>query len=162
MTTFVLALEPDPGFAAEVMNAKECVRELGGAQQYLDHPPHVTLYVLRSAETAASLASLLPPLSAPICQLRGWHVFRDDALTGGHTLVYAFRGESVTRLQQLQRSLIAALSPLRDVDASRDQYATSREQLGPIYWGHVARCGYPYVGSDWHPHITVASIRPDR
>jgi hypothetical protein len=159
-----LALEPDEPFAAEVLGWKERVRRLVGEQRYLDHPPHLTLCmsVFRvEADLAGPIEGLCRDLAAPAVTIRGWHVFEGDRLTGGHTLVCDVAPETREPLRRVQEETIAAVAPLRDPDATRTCYDESWHRLSDEERANVTRCGFPFVGPIWHPHVTVASIRPE-
>lgn len=159
-----LALEPDDAFAAEVLAFKERVRRLVGDQRYLDHPPHMTLAmsVFRvEADVAAPIRALCRGLAAPAVTIGGWHVFEADQLTGNHTLVCDVAPDGREPLVRVQREAIAAAAPRRDPVATRKCYEESWERLSAGERANVEQFGFPFVGPIWHPHVTVASIRPD-
>lgn len=159
-----LALEPDDAFAAEVLGFKERVRRLVGEQLYLGHPPHLTLAmsVFRvEADVAGPIRDLCRGLAAPAVTIRGWHVFAADQLTGGHTLVCDVAPDAREPLARVQREAIGAAAPLRDPVATRACYDESWERLSAGERANVEQFGFPFVGPIWHPHVTVASIRPD-
>jgi len=159
-----VALEPDDAFAAEVLAFKARVRRLAGEQRYLDHPPHLTLSmsVFRvEADVVAPLRRLSRGLAAPAVTIRGWHVFEADRLTGHHTLVCDVAPDGRGPLARVQREAIAAAAPRRDPLATRQCYDESWERFSADERANVEQFGFPFVGPIWHPHVTVASIRPD-
>jgi len=159
-----LALEPDEAFAAEVLAFKERVRRLVGKQLYLDHPPHLTLAmsVFRTeGDMSGPIGELCRGLAAPAVTIRGWHVFEADQLTGSHTLVCDVAPDTREPLVRVQREAIGAAAPLRDPVATRECYDESWERLSAEERANVERFGFPFVGPIWHPHVTVASIRPE-
>jgi len=159
-----LALEPDDAFAAEVLAFKARVRHLVGDQLYLDHPPHLTLAmsVFRvEADVSGPIRDLCRGLAAAAVTIRGWHVFEADQLTGNHTLVCDVAPDGREPLVRVQREAIAAAAPRRDPVATRQCYDQSWERLSADERANVEQFGFPFVGPIWHPHVTVASIRPD-
>src|SRR5262245_61029621 len=158
-----LALTPDPRFAATVKKYKARVREAVGPQLYLDDPPHVTLYLAVFGDGERLLERLareLADIPTPRAEVTGWHVFANDVLTGNQTLVFDFRPEDREALRQVQAAVVSAAAPLRDGKATVARYAARLDKLAPVEADCIARCGFPFVGSAWHPHVTVASIRP--
>ncbi|HUT93627.1 MAG TPA: 2'-5' RNA ligase family protein [Thermoguttaceae bacterium] len=159
-----LALEPDDAFAAEVLAFKERVRRLVGEQLYLDHPPHLTLAmsVFRvEADVAGPIRELCRGLAAPAVTIRGWHVFEADQLTGSHTLVCDVAPDAKEPLARVQQEAIAAAAPRRDRVATRECYDESWDRLSDEERANVEQFGFPFVGPIWHPHVTVASVRPE-
>jgi 2'-5' RNA ligase len=154
-----LALDPGAWLGGAIQAAKDEVRALAGSQRYLEDPPHLTLFVGvftdRSAVPAV-LAGAVP--EAPSIGVQGWHVFRDDPLTGGHTLVAALDPAGMAPLRRLQAAALATVAPLRDLRASRDRYAAVHDRLSPVRQASLDRHGFPFTGDDWHPHVSVASI----
>jgi 2'-5' RNA ligase len=156
-----LALDPEPWLAAAIHAAKATVRDLVGAQRYLDDPPHLTLFVGSFPDrlaVARRLAEQAASWRAPVAAAVGWHVFHDDPLTGGHTVVARLEPGALAPLRRLQGDALAAVAPLRDLDASRARYAGARDRLAPVRLESLDRHGFPFTGDDWQPHVSVASI----
>jgi 2'-5' RNA ligase len=162
--TCVLALEPDDAFARQVVAYKEQVGRRVGEQLYADHPPHLTLYLAvfdRAAGLTGPIGSLCRRLAAPTAAISGWHVFEGDHVTGQHTLVCNVAPESRPALHEVQQETIAVAAPLRKSSDTRACYDESWRRLSEEERVNVARFGFPFVGPIWHPHVTVASIRPE-
>jgi 2'-5' RNA ligase len=163
-TTCFLALLPDDAFAATVMEYKRLCESRIGPQLYLDDPPHLTLYLanfarLESLRLAAQV--LAGGMRAPSVKVCGWHVFRDDPLNGNHTLVCDIAPETRHNLVACQQHVCDAVSSLRDVSSTRARYTASWQNLSESAQNNVTQWGFPFVSSIWHPHVTVASIRPN-
>lgn len=164
VTTCFLALEPDETLFNTVLARKQQVRELSGDQQFLGDPPHSTLYLARFSDPSAIVspaAALARDLQTPQVELTGWHVFADDQLTGKHTLVCGLGEASKRNLRDVQRRFVESVAPLRDRDHTRARYDTAWDRLAPQERGSVDQWGFPYVGSIWQPHVTIASIDHD-
>lgn len=164
LQTRFLALEPDEPFAREVRSYKERVRRAVGEQLYLGDPPHLTLYVGvfgSQTDVTGPIRQLCRHLAVPAVTIRGWHVFQADQLTGNHTLVCDVAPDAREVLYRVQEETVAAALPLCDRRAARACYDQSWHRLSDGERSNVERFGFPFVGAIWHPHITVASVRPE-
>jgi ribonuclease H / adenosylcobalamin/alpha-ribazole phosphatase len=159
-----LALEPDVATAEQVRGYKARVRQLVGDQLYLSDPPHLTLYLamFSDVDTVVDAARrCAKSLAAPLLSIAGWHTFAGDPLTGLNTLVLDFTDRDRSRLRVVQQRVVSALSINRDATATLDRINGRWTQLSALERESACRWGFPYVGDGWHPHLTVASIRPD-
>lgn len=162
-TPYFVALVPDQTLSASVLRAKSKVLAVVGPQLYLDDPPHITAYlgVFRSEDAARDaflrITDALPPFDV---HTTGWHVYMADVLTGHNTLVAAIAHDAASRLRQAQECIVRAMAPYRDSSACERRYRNSWESLTPQRQLAVTTTGFPFIGSDWQPHVTVASITP--
>ncbi len=162
-TPLFVSLDPEPAIAALIERYKTRVRELVGEQLYLADPPHMTAFLasfIDETHIAAALAQLSEQLPAVDFNIVGWHVFAADRLTGNHTLVLQLDEAAEQNLREVQRQLIEHLAPLRDVAASTARYGARWEALDEKQRASVTTYGFPFTASGWHPHFTVASIKP--
>ena len=162
--TRVLALEPDDAFARHVLAYKERTRRLAGEQLYLSDPPHLTLYLAvygGGADLAGPIGALCRRVAVPTVTVRGWHVFQADQLTGNHTLVCDVTPDTRPPLEHIQPEAVNVAAPLRNPSATRACYDKSWHRLSEDQRANVERLGFPFVGPIWHPHVTVASVRPE-
>jgi 2'-5' RNA ligase len=158
-----LSLDPDPTIGDLVLRHKQQVQHLVGDQLFLNDPPHLTVYlaIFSSRQVVIDLAAeLAENLSPPEIDITGWHVFQRDQLTGNQTLVFQFSPHCITQLQAVQQSALRSFAPHRDVLASEARYSSRMQALGPVEWRSIQDFGFPFTGREWHPHLTVASIRP--
>src|SRR5262245_24334667 len=158
-----VSFDPDATLSALVRRYKRRVRQLVGAQTFLDHPPHITAYLAHfpdSAQVAVAnaIASLCETLSQEELRVVGFHVFAADALTGENTLVLRFDDDTQDRLRRLQNRVIEQLGELRDLPATKARYANRWNALSMDQQFAVEEQGFPYCGIGWHPHLTVGSI----
>ena len=159
-----VALHPDERLTALLWRYKERTRELAGPQTFLDHPPHLTVYLSEFPEgtrLSPSLEELAEGLAAPRVRVLGWHVFAGDPLTGGNTLVCDIHPEDQQALRRVQGRVVAAVSELRDRPATEERFSPRRSTLSDGQWADVTERGFPYLGDGWIPHFTVASIKPE-
>jgi 2'-5' RNA ligase len=163
LTTCFLALRPDDAFSARVLSYKQRTKQRIGPQLYLDDPPHLTLYLAsfpHVASLVAAASEIARRMRMPIARVGGWHVFRDDPLNGNHTLVCDIAPDQRHDLAVCQQRVCAAVSSLRDRDGSAARYAPFWPKLSEPARANVAQRGFPFVGAIWHPHVSIASIRP--
>jgi 2'-5' RNA ligase len=50
---------------------------------------------------------------------------------------------------------------LLNIESCIQRYSASWEKLSPVQRASTEAWGFPFTGSDWHPHVTVASIARD-
>ncbi|MCC7083495.1 MAG: 2'-5' RNA ligase family protein [Pirellulales bacterium] len=162
-TPLFLSLDPEPGIASLVKRYKRRVRHAVGEQLYLNDPPHLTCYLAHFSDSRAVIAAtsrFIADLAAPEINISGWHVFEGDQLTGNNTLVLDFDELTRHRLRQMQSQIIDAIAPLRDRTATREHFAPRWGALSVEQRCNVDDRGFPFCGVGWHPHFTIASIRP--
>jgi hypothetical protein len=163
LTTCFLALTPDDAFTTTVRKYKRRIGERIGPQLYLDDPPHLTLYLARFPQLAtlrAAAQTIAQALRAPAARICGWHVFRDDPLNGNHTLVCDIDPQHRRDLANCQRQICEGVSTLRDPESTRARYAPYWRKLPLTAQANVTQWGFPFVGPIWHPHVSIAAIRP--
>ena len=155
------ALEPAPAFASQIVAFKDRVRAMAGPQQFLDDPPHLTLYLAAFEEDAPLLEltkRMAASMKAPAANVHGWYVFPADALTGRDTLATGFDATDVAPLQEIQRRVVEILAPRRARAITRARYDAAWSNMNATLQHNVLHSGFPYVGPIWHPHVTIASI----
>jgi len=155
------ALIPDAAWSEHLLACKADILAAVGPQRYLEDPPHLTVHLAVYPEPAAMVAAVADCMQrclVPQVQVEGWHVFRDDPLTGGHTPVCAIAPAGQIALRIVQAQVIAALAPLRDTTATTARYAAHWDGLGSGRQASVRAHGFPFTGADWHPHVSVCSV----
>ncbi len=158
-----ISLEPDARLATFVRGYKRRVQQLVGDQLFLTDPPHTTLYLAafnnlnRVAKALLSVATQIEPIAV---SLTGWHVFSNDALTGNHTLVCHWSEASQRAARTIQSAVIKSLSPHRDPKTTEARFTSRWSSLTAAQQRSVLEKGFPFTGEAWHPHLTIASIRP--
>lgn len=161
--TDFISIDPSPSFSKIIDGYKAQVRELVGDQQYLAEPPHMTAYLAcfadgkKAGEAASQLAAKLDAFEIDIT---GWHVFDADPMTQRRTLVVDFTPQSQAYLRTLQSQIAQALAGAYDTEATFARYASAFDKFSTVQQEAVRSVGFPFMGSDWHPHFTIASIDP--
>lgn len=166
-TRIFVALRPHEPLDALIRGYKRRLLAAAGPQMYATDPPHTTLLVAnfpreRAAELLRAARDLAAATPAPEATIAGWHVFESDPLTGLHTLVCRYCNETCQRLRIVQRDVLAAVAPLRDVAATQAAIAPRLPLLSAEEQRCAAQFGFPYVGDGWIPHLTIASVRPSQ
>jgi 2'-5' RNA ligase len=157
-------LEPEEKLYNFILRAKKIVSETVGYQKYLEDPPHLTLQVGSFADmekVATTLQRVTQEADINSIYLNGWHVFRDDPLTGGNTVVTNFPDEYHIKLREIQSLVLQATRAFLNIEACFQRYSSSWEKLTPVQRASTEAWGFPFTGTDWHPHVTVASISRD-
>lgn len=155
MTEYVVTLTPDERAVEEVKSLKYRLRDIVGQQQYLDDEPHVTLYV-GDLDIDLKSGLDLPCLGRSTFDITGWEVFRDDTVTGNHTLVCQIKSQGIYKYQ---KEVAATLESYRRrpmierFEKTYDDFDERRQE-------NLTEYGYPFIGEGWKPHLTIASIDP--
>ena len=166
MTSFVtdfISVDPSPEFCRTINAYKQKVRDLVGDQVFLNEPPHMTAYLARFAEDtdlSQHVANLAWQIPVAKLQTTGWHVFDADPMTGNRTLVVNFDEASQRLLRSIQEQIGSALQNLYDKAATKQRYSEAWPHFAPQQCEAVETAGFPFWGSGWHPHFTIASINP--
>ncbi len=163
-TVMLLALEPDESLAVRIRAYKRRVETLIGEQPLVDQPPHMTMYLASFSspnEVQQVAGRVAEGWTAPRVEIIGWHVFYDDPLSGNNTLVCDVAPAAADPLRELQCEMIDHLAPLRDVPACAKRLSRITPSLSEDQTRCARSFGYPYVGPGWHPHLTIAAIRPE-
>jgi hypothetical protein len=157
-----LLIEPDGALRELVLAWKSRTAARCPSSAYVGHPPHITVWagdVADAARTEEALRAIAAALQEFCTARHVPHVFYDDGLAGwGHTC--AFASGLTDDLARLQFAVCDAIRPdaIRKADAQlpvalrREPFLRSWRQYG-----------FPFVGSHWIPHVTIASLptRPD-
>jgi 2'-5' RNA ligase len=155
MTEYVVTLTPNHRATDAVKRLKSKLRDLAGPQQYIDDEPHVTLYT-GDLDITPENGLDLPRLGDPTFEITGWEVFRNDTVTGNHTLVCRIESPGIN---EYQKKVAATLAPCREqpmierFEKTYDDFSERRQQ-------NISTYGFPFIGSGWKPHLTIASIDP--
>lgn len=164
-TRIFVALRPDEPLDALIRGYKRQLLAAAGPQLYATDPPHTTLYLAefatqRVADVIRAAGELAAAISIPAVVVEGWHVFESDPLTGLHTLVCRFDEATCQRLRLIQLQTIDALAPLHDREGTQQALQPRWGALNEEQRRRATVFGFPYVGSGWIPHLTIASVRP--
>jgi hypothetical protein len=168
MTAYVVTLEPDGLLCKKILNLKGEVRALAGDQQYLRDEPHLTLYAcdiggFASVESGfGGVAEKIRATYGPLkVEIAGWLVFKGDAVTRRDTLTCKVAGASLPALRSIQAAVVSFLNEHRRKEPLR-RYAAAADGMDQAARANIDAYGYPFVGENWKPHVSIASIEPDK
>lgn len=155
---YAVFLEPVGELRDFVIDRKRDVKDVWPGAIYVGHSPHSTLWVgqLHDADAAENALRLVAPSLEEWPPVAGVlpHVFYDDVLAdGGQTCALAI--PLTTGLANLQTAVAWTLSP--HIEKVTDQALPEALRHQPFLrsWQEY---GFPFVGSHWIPHFTIASL----
>lgn len=154
MKKYGIFLIPPAGVCQKIVEIKNEVASLDRDATYLTHPVHTSVFLFNTSlhldAIVIHLGELLSDLVKFEVEISGWYVFYNDILTHKHTLTMGLvRNQIISNLQTSIAKKITQLptEPIHYDSEWKGEYLTSFK-----LWG------YPFVGSHWIPHITIASV----
>ncbi|VVB78732.1 2'-5' RNA ligase superfamily protein [uncultured archaeon] len=164
MDKYYIALNPEKKLTDLINHQKSTVREMVGDQTYLSHPPHFTLFMF-TLNSPADIFNGLEKLVENMCKfkvgLENVHVFYNDLSTNANTLTYPVSNKSLEFLKELQSEVINVVDPFNTKSIYKKEDETYKKMSGDEKL-NVDLYGCPFVGNNWIPHITIASIEPSK
>jgi len=151
-----LVIEPAPLLAAELAARKARAGAQWPTAPFLHHPPHATLLAGVYESPDRWLAALRDALRhVPAFEIQSSVVitFPDDPTPG--TTTVAFDVAESVELRALQRTVAEVVAPFR-VAGAADTLAGLHRRSDAI--ASARQFGYPWVGSHWKPHFTIAAL----
>lgn len=158
-----IALRPSGKLYEFIKGCKaETVNQVG-AQKFVTDPPHTTLFVgiflrERLGSFMDELGAFAKSARTVNSTVRGWRVFESDPMTSGNTLVIEFADESQARFRETQATVLRLSKSSLDLTATRQSLQPRWGLLSDEQKASATRCGFPYTGAGWIPHVTVASF----
>lgn len=154
------ALIPDKGTYEHISGLKAKTKKLIGDQQYLNDPPHITLFVgdydVKNISFNESDISILTDLEF---QLKDWLIFKEDPVTGKTSLNISLTEKNQLLLRNFQESLIKNFlkhNSKKIIERYKDANLTKEQS------DNLKKYGYPFIGEGWIPHLSIASIDPKK
>jgi hypothetical protein len=151
-----VVIEPEGQIRDAILGWKSRVARDWPSAPYLQHPPHCTLWVgdLRSNEAVEPVLEAVSRIAEFPLTVRSPHVFFDDALAGGGQTC-ALAVALTADLVRLQQAVSEAVRPDRRPVSDDELPAPLRREP---FLGSWRAYGFPFVGSHWIPHFTVAAL----
>jgi 2'-5' RNA ligase len=156
---FGVFIEPSGELKASILRWKERVNQELPDQPYCSHLPHCTLIhtsILQNSIAQQEIrkeAKFVPTFSITLKEKQIF--WNDESTGGGHTLVWKIC--QTNDLHNLQLLLAKILKPLV-VEHKIPEYVKNN----PDFTHSFKLYGFPFIGSHWIPHMTIASIHTDR
>ncbi|MDP1729344.1 MAG: 2'-5' RNA ligase family protein [archaeon] len=162
MDKYFIGLSPNIELFNLVQERKDRIAKLVGMQKFLSDEPHTTLTVFTTNNLEAikkSLDNLCENISEVNVRLseNSLDVFYNDCLTDNHTPTYSLRG-SYVQLADIQKRVIVTIKPHNTLQAFNSENPSLKKEEQR----NVQMYGFPFVGQNWKPHITLASVEPDK
>ena len=142
----------EDGFKNDVESFKSFFSSKCEISKYLNHLPHLSLYVFNiNSNNLSDVIFEFNKMQKSLNQFSSktvkWKVFENDILTKLNTLCLEI--ELSNELKFLQMKVVGSLSKFHDKSYS--------EYEGELKLSNE-RHGYPFVGDHWIPHITIGSM----
>ena len=149
-------IEPPKNRSNFLNNWKKIIKKNFGTQKYLSHPLHTTIAVFKLKKKIndnfyLSLKNEMKLFDKFRIKITKPNIFYNDVLTGGDTLFFGIKKNP--KLNLLQKKILKHFHQI-DNNISRDElFKNKRFQL------NYKNFGFPFVGQDWIPHFTIASVK---
>lgn len=144
---------PNEEIKQYIENCKEKVRRLESDAIYLNHPVHVTFFLFHAFEHEQSeIISNINNIKISF-SVESSKIFENDLITKGDTLVIGLKPTQI--IIDSQKNLAESLlnfvrKPVIYQNTWEGKYKESYDKYG-----------FPFVGSHWIPHLTIASVKSD-
>ncbi len=149
-------IEPPKNKSRFLYNWKNLVKKKFGRQKYLIHPLHSTVAVFTLKKKIdknfyISLKNKMQLFNKFKIIIVKPDIFYNDELTGGDTLFFEIKKNR--NLLLFQKKILYHFH-LIDKNITRDKFFKNRK-----FQSNYKTFGFPFVGLDWIPHFTIASIK---
>lgn len=142
---------PNKYFKKIILNKKKNIKKEFGVQKYGDHLPHCTICVLNVSKKTTKEKKLKNPILLNLKRnysVEKTDIFFNDPVTKGDTCFYKIKKNKF--LSRLQLSIIKSMIKYK----FNKKILFKNHKMRKNY----SKYGYPFVGSNWKPHFTIASI----
>ncbi len=159
MPAYVFVLEPEPELFFKIKKIKDLAFSLVGNQLYLQDNPHITLclaktkpLVLWKKDLAAYFSKKL--FSENTITVNDWKIFENDSVTHKVTLLCDL-DLNLNFWQEWQSNFVKFIQNYRTGEAL---IRYNQKNLIENLQKNLLSFGYPFVGSVWLPHLSIASF----
>ncbi len=142
---------PENNLVEFVESLKDEVRKEEQGAIYLNHPVHSTVFLFNSFEANERLIIESIDEKAIELFIDGINVFWNDEVTNRHTIYLGIKAnEEIINIQKhISDTLLGYVTgPLYYPNNWKGEYKESFDKYG-----------FPFVGSHWIPHLTIASVK---
>ena len=154
MIKIAVFIKPQKVIKKKILYLKQDVKKKLGAQPYLAHPPHCTLFTINVSEKILRYKKNLnsvtvdSKLNKEISIIKT-DIFNNDPITGGKTIFFKIKKNIF--LNKLQAKLLNKFSKYKKNKIGEKFKFKWMKKNNDNY-------GYPFVGKHWKPHFTIASL----
>jgi len=148
-------IEPPKNKSNFLNNWKKIIKKNFGKQKYLTHPLHSTIAVFKLKKKVnnnfyISLKNEMKSFTKFRINITKPNIFYNDALTGGDTLFFGIKRNP--KLILFQKKILKHFHQI-DKNISKNEFFKNRK-----FQSNYINFGFPFVGRDWIPHFTIASV----
>lgn len=143
---------PSTKIQKQIFFCKKKIKELYGNQKYLSHLPHCTICVL---DVSKKSLKIIQKENFKIFKvkkkfkIRKLEFFLNDPITLRNTLVLKINKNKA--LSYIQNQVLFKLKKL--VEIKKKKYRNKKMNINNTMYG------YPFIGTYWKPHFTIASLK---
>lgn len=151
MTKIGFFILPNNSIKQKINNLKKKIKRNFGEQTYLNHPAHCSIYVINTSLTSLNKIKKikhLTPFKNKKFNIEKTDIFFNDPITKKNTFYLKVKKNKF--LVALQKSILKFYS----------KYSTKRKIIfkDKVMNKNYKVYGYPFIGINWKPHFTIASI----
>ena len=147
-------LGPNDSLNEEIIFWKKIIDEKYTNSPYNNHPPHSTvinLDVRNYINAVNDIKKSLYGFKPFDIMVNHKNVFWNDELTGGHTIYFGIKKNA--NLLSFQKAIAESL-----INHKINIPAPNFIRKNKLFYHSYKIYGFPFVGSHWLPHFTVASL----
>ena len=145
---------PNSDIKKKILFLKNNVKKKFGIQTYLNHLPHCTMYVFQTSKRNFKKVKKIKKISSisvktkKSFEINKTDIFINDPITKKNT--YIIKVKKNIFLSSLQKMVLGLFS----------KYALKKKKVfsNKLINKNFRLFGYPFVGTNWKPHFTIASI----
>ena len=148
-------IEPQGELKNFIEKWKKKFKEKDRNSKYLNHPPHLSIYVanlLNQKKIILEIQSITSNFQSFKINIDKINIFYNDALTNKDTIFLSVKKNK--KIFNLQRKLALKLRKFvkhkKNKRIKLDSYKLKNS---------MDKYGYPFIGSHWIPHFTIGSIK---
>tara|TARA_A100001015_G_C14703769_1_gene599311 strand:+ start:82 stop:672 length:591 start_codon:yes stop_codon:yes gene_type:complete len=142
---------PNSAIKKKILFLKNDVKKKFGIQTYLNHLPHCTMYVFQTSKKNIKNIKKIACISVKkkkSFEVNKTDIFINDPITKKNT--YIIKVKKNVFLSTLQKMVLNLFSKyaLKKKEGLSNKLMNKNSKL----------FGYPFIGTNWKPHFTIASI----
>jgi len=151
---FAIFLLPNNSLNQEIIRWKNLVKKKYIDSTFNNHPPHATIIYTELKDEIEAIKEIKKSTNQIVpfeITINHKSVFWNDKMTGGHTLYFGVKKNA--HLLSFQKKIAEIIRPFK-LNTSVPDYINKNKVLYESY----KKYGFPFIGSHWLPHFTVASL----
>ena len=142
---------PNISIKKKILFLKNDVKKKFGMQTYLNHLPHCTMYVFQTSKKNLKKIKKITHISIKknkSFEVNKTDIFLNDPITKRNTFIIKVKKNVF--LSNLQKIFVNLFC----------KYAFKKKKIfsNKLMEKNFRLFGYPFIGSNWKPHFTIASI----